>query len=464
MGRHLFIVEDDPALNELLVIHFEGQGYQVSSALTIKATLAQLESVAPDLFVLDHRLPDGTGLDLLEKLRSLDSELPVIMMTGTHDLELAIQAIKRGAYDFIHKPVQVDELDHAVGRALERLRLARQVTALRNGDEAAAKRGEMLGRSRAMLAVSKEIALASETTASVLITGESGTGKELVARAIHVHSHRPGLFLAVNCAAIVDTLLESELFGHEKGAFTGAVVRKEGKFELASEGTLFLDEVGDLALPLQAKLLRVLQEYTFERLGGTQQLTTNTRIVAATNRDLAREVEEGRFREDLHYRLNVIHIHVPPLRERREDIPLLTQGLLEKISASLHKPPLQVTDEALKRLIAYSWPGNVRELENVLTQAMVRARDPILDPELLPALREIPDVDHLLPTPKEEGPLLSLEQVEAAHIQRVLRFTHGHKGRTCDILGISRPALDRKIKKYTLDLGVKDTEDVAGLS
>jgi DNA-binding NtrC family response regulator len=323
------------------------------------------------------------------------------------------------------------------------------VAALSTGSEELAALGDMIGKSRLMVQVSKEIALASESDASVLITGESGTGKELVARAIHAHSGRCGLFLAVNCAAIVDTLLESELFGHEKGAFTGAVARKAGRFELAGDGTLFLDEIGELVPRLQAKLLRVLQERTFERLGGTQTLMTNARIVAATNRDIKQEADAGRFREDLLYRLDVIHIHVPPLRERREDIPLLVEGLLARIATAVHKPRISVTDDAVAQLAAYAWPGNVRELENVLTQAVVRARGSILDRDSMRLPRDA------APAASNGAVQASLElqtlgAVEAAHVRRVLEHTHGHKGKACAILGISRPALDRKIRKYGL--------------
>jgi two-component system response regulator AtoC len=266
----------------------------------------------------------------------------------------------------------------------------------------------------------------------------------------------PGPFVAINCAAIVDTLLESELFGHEKGAFTGASERKQGKFELAQDGTLFLDEIGELAPALQAKLLRVLQEQTFERVGGSQQLRTNARIIAATHRDLFAEVAAKRFREDLAYRLKVISIHLPSLRERLEDIPLLAEALMERIARKIHKPAAQLTDATLAALKAYDWPGNVRELENLLTQALVHARTDVLTPDLLLFPRSGQ------PGPQASGPTTTvntstpvertLDQVEAEHIQRVLEYTRGHKGNSCEILGISRPALDRKIKKYDLTL------------
>jgi two-component system response regulator AtoC len=298
-----------------------------------------------------------------------------------------------------------------------------------------------------MLEVSKAIALSAETAANVLVTGESGTGKEVVAHLIHQYSNRRGPFVAMNCAAIVDTLLESELFGHEKGAFTGADARRIGRFEVAREGTLFLDEVGELALPLQAKLLRSLQERSFQRVGGTDEIPFRARLIAATNRDLTREVAEGRFREDLLYRLNVIGIHLPPLRQRADDIPLLVEALVKKISRQIERPALPLADAALARLSTYSWPGNVRQLENVLTRALVHARGNLITPDLL----EIPDEAGPPTGSGDRSPdLRSLDQVEAEHIQRVLDHAEGHKGRTCEILGISRPALDRKIEKFGL--------------
>ncbi len=452
MSAHILIVDDDYGLGQMLTLHFEERGYTASVAGTCARALELAATVSPDLALLDQQLPDGTGLDLLARLNGEDPDLPVIMMTGAHDLELAIQAIKQGARDFVHKPIKLGELEHSVGQALEHRRLTRQVAALQPAPAPVPSLGDLIGRSDAMLKVSKEIALTAASDASVLVTGESGTGKEVVARAIHLHSARPGPFLAVNSAAIVDTLLESELFGHEKGAFTGAVERKPGKFELARDGTLFLDEIGELALALQAKLLRVLQEHSFERVGGTQTLTTNARIIAATNRDLEQEVRGKGFREDLLYRLNVIHIVLPPLRARPEDIPLLVTALLERIARDLHKPPLRVTDAALARLEAYAWPGNVRELENVLTQCMVRARTPLLTPDLLPLPQDTagPSGAAHGALADDGGRLLSLDEMEAQHVQAVLDHAGGHKGRTCEILGISRPALDRKIAKYGL--------------
>jgi len=447
MPTRLLIIEDDSQLNQMLTLHFEDAGFEVVGALSCGEAERLLSRLTPDLILLDQQLPDGTGLKLLQRILEQRPGQVVIMMTGRHDLELAIEAIKAGASDFIHKPIATEALDRVVAQVLENRRLSQQLTA--KVPEEHPHGGTLIGRGEAMLRVSKEIALSADTDAPVLISGESGTGKEVVARLIHLHSRRPGAFVAVNCAAIVDTLLESDLFGHEKGAFTGATTGKPGKFELAHDGTLFLDEVGELALPLQAKLLRALQERVFERVGGTEQIPTNARVIAASNRNLPEEVRQQRFREDLMYRLNVISIRLPPLRERREDIPLLTRAILGKICRRMERPVARISDTALARIEAYHWPGNVRELENVLTTAIVHARGQVLTPELL-QLNGASDTS--LPAPSECNAevLRSLDQVEAEHIQRVLEYAAGHKGKTCEILGISRPALDRKIAKYGL--------------
>ncbi len=454
MAQRLLIIEDDGNLNQMLQLHFEDQGFATVGVQTCAEGLTQLNQHAFDLLLLDQQLPDGTGLDLLQAVRAQEPDQLIVMMTGQHDLELAIRAIKSGAADFVHKPIETDELQIVVDRVLEARRLSRQVQALVPEPEETPEDRGLIGRSPAMLRVSKEIALSAASDATVLITGESGTGKEVVARHIHRHSEKSGPFVAVNCAAIVDTLLESELFGHEKGAFTGAIGRKPGKFELAQDGSIFLDEIGELAQPLQAKLLRVLQEQVFERVGGTQLISSNARIIAATNRDLFEEAGAGRFREDLAYRLKVISIHLPPLRERREDIPLLARALTERIARKIHKPAAQLTEPALLALQSHHWPGNVRELENLLTQALVHARGNAITPDLLAFPAEHPvSAAHAADTGQS---LRSLDQMEAEHIQLVLNHTRGHKGKSCEILGISRPALDRKIKKFALTLPHND--------
>jgi len=448
MARRILIIEDDPALNRMLAMHFEDQGFTVDSAERCAAGLELASSRPYDLALLDQQLPDGEGIELLPRLLEACPDSPVIMMTGQHDLELAIRAIKSGAADFIHKPLKTATLQATVDKVMA----ARKTEVAQPPNEQQRPLGDLIGRSDAMLDVSKQIALCASNSATVLISGESGTGKEVVARLIHQHSNRSGPFVAINCAAIVDTLLESELFGHEKGAFTGADRSKPGKFELAADGTLFLDEIAELAPPLQAKLLRALQERTIERVGGTRSVRTNARIIAATHRDLFAEVRAGRFREDLAYRLNVIVIEMPPLRERLEDIPLLTAALLEKTAAQNDRPTPAIAESAVALLQGHRWPGNVRELENVLTQALVLAREGQITPDHIRFVERTGDADATQPPTETTAELPTLEQVEAAHIQRVLDHTDGHKGRSCDILGISRPALDRKITKYGLRL------------
>lgn len=456
MNSRILIIEDESALAQMLAMHFEDEGHEVFHASTLREARQLEPTHQPDLILMDQGLPDGKGYDLLCEFQEQDIPATCIMMTAEHDLDLAIAAIKAGAFDFVHKPIKTDELNHTVNRALEHQKLARQVEALSTVPDESFAEPRLLGKSQAMLDVSKEIALVAGSNARVLITGESGTGKELVARAIHHHSQRPGPFMAINCAALVDNLLESELFGHERGAFTGATDRKPGKFELADNGTLFLDEVGEMALPLQAKLLRVLQEGTFERIGGRQQLTTNTRVIAATNRNLPEEIELGNFREDLYYRLNAMQIQLPPLRQRAEDIPTLVDGLLDRICRAEGKPNLQTTPEAMALLKHYNWPGNIRELHNVLTQAVIRARGSFIGPQEL-SINTDACYDQTALNCGEAGAQntpsgtpMTLADMEAKHIQYVLDYTKGHKGNSAKMLDISRPALDRKIEKYGL--------------
>lgn len=448
MNARILLVEDDAALAQMLTMHFEDQEHEIVHALTLAKAEYLIQSQQPDLIILDQSLPDGKGYDFLCQIIKSGVKTTIIMMTAEHDLELAIAAIKSGAFDFIHKPIKTAALDITVKRALEHQRLSRQVKALSTLSATANCQPRLLGQSDAMLNISKEIALIAESKARVLISGESGTGKELVARSIHHHSQRSGPFLAVNCAALVDNLLESELFGHEQGAFTGATQRKPGKFELAENGTLFLDEIGEMALSLQAKLLRILQEGTFERLGGTQQLRSNARVISATNRNLLAEIKLGNFREDLFYRLNTLNIDLPPLRKRNEDIPLICKGLLQRICRNEGKPNIQLTDNAQHYLQHYAWPGNIRELENILTQAVIRLRGTVIEVDHLNiSIQTEPDyTDHSETEPK------SLADMEAGHIRKVLLFCHGHKGNSCKILGISRPALDRKIVRYGLSI------------
>jgi len=446
MTHKLLIIEDDSSLSQMLTLHFGDQGMEVLVAHNCRDALQLAEEFQPDLMLLDQQLPDGLGNEQIPRLLAISPSSRIIMMTGVHDLELAIQAIQDGAADFIHKPVKTSLLQAAVDKAL-----AYTPATTSTREKTPPQIRELIGRSDAMLEVSKQIALSAQSKATVLITGESGTGKEIVARLIHQYSGLPGEFVAINCAAIVDTLLESELFGHEKGAFTGATSSKPGRFQQAQDGTLFLDEIGELAPQLQAKLLRALQEQVVEPVGSNLAVAVNARIIAATHRDLFAAAQEGQFREDLAYRLDVVHIHLPPLRERPDDIPLLVEALLARAAGKMERTTPPVDSGAMELLLQHDWPGNVRELENVLTQALVQAREGAITADLIRFHAPQDAASSPLP-PDDEDALLTLEEMEARHIQKVLWHTGGHKGNSCRILGISRPALDRKIKKYGLQV------------
>ena len=446
MSKKVLVVDDDPYSCDILRLHFQARGFEVATALTAREGLKKIKSFSPTIVLLDNRLPDLSGLSVLKQIEGLSENIFVIMVTAYVDMETTIQAMKAGAFEYINKPINPDELDLVINKINEIIRLKLRIDQFVGEESAQFRLDNIIGKSPRMLEVFKTIAIASESNATVLIEGESGTGKELIARAIHYHCNRNSPFVGINCSAIVETLLESELFGHEKGSFTGAIQRKEGKFELAENGTLLLDEVGDMSLSLQAKLLRVLQEREFERVGGSDKIRANVRIIAATNKHLEELIREGRFRKDLYYRLKVISIKVPPLRDRIEDIAPLVNHLLNKVNLTLHKNVQRVSPKVVDVLTSYSWPGNVRELENVLTRAIALARGDTLLEE---SLSLFPDIQSAA---SSSNGLASLKEVERHHIQKVLSKTGGHKGETCRILGISRPALERKIRKYRLIL------------
>jgi len=450
--ERILIVDDDRSIRELLSMHLEERGYGVVSAGTGAEGFKLAEETSPSVIILDMRLPDASGIDLIPELRKRAGETPVLMITAHHDMATTILAMKAGAFDYIHKPIDIRALDVALDRALEVRRLSRGTDFLSVEAQGAVKLDDIVGASPPMQQLFKDVGRVAASRATVLIQGESGTGKELIARIIHSYTAGGKPFIGINCSAIVDTLLESELFGHEKGSFTGAVASKIGKFELAEDGSIFLDEIGELSQNLQAKLLRVLQERELERVGGVKRIPVRARILAATNRDLAGEVQAGRFREDLYQRLKVVTLSIPPLRDRREDIPLLVEHLLVKINQRLHKNLRRVPRETLEKLMARSWPGNVRELENVLTRAAVLSQgDLLLEEHLVEASR--PEPRFAAPPPTVDGRMPTLDEVERAHIERVFALTKGHKGRTCQILGISRPTLERKLRKYGLEPG-----------
>jgi DNA-binding NtrC family response regulator len=449
---NVLIIEDDEVFSELLVMFMEDRQHQPITAYNLATARNLLDQAAPDVILLDQELPDGFGVDLLKEIVQNPDHPPVIMITGVSDNKLIMQVMRLGAQDYIRKPIDDIALDTTLTNALKSHRLTRQISAIKNTEDYQVDVGQIIGKSPSILDICKTVGSVAASNAPVLITGESGTGKEVVARALHYHSERPGLLLPINCSALSENLLESELFGHEKGSFTGAVATKQGKFELTDDGTLFLDELGEMPSSLQAKLLRVLQDGGFERVGGTRTLHSNSRIIAATNRDLPAMIADGDFREDLFYRLNVVHIHIPPLRERMEDLPMLIEHLLARVNQRQHTRVEHLAEEAWRCIKEYTWPGNIRELENILTRAAVLARsDTITLQELaLPANRAAGSRMHDQDDKAGALRLITLDQLEAEHIQAVLEHTRWHKGKACEILNISRPALDRKIAKYEL--------------
>jgi len=429
-------------------MHLEERGFGVMSAATGAEGFRLAAEASPAAIVLDIRLPDVSGIDLIPELRKRAAEAPVLMITAHHDMASTILAMKAGAFDYIHKPIDIQAFDVALDRALEVRRLSKGTDYLSVEGGGAFKMDDIVGTSPPMLQLFKDVGRVAASRATVLIQGESGTGKELIARVIHSYSAPQKPFIGIDCSAIVDTLLESELFGHEKGAFTGAVQTKPGKFELAEEGSIFLDEIGELSQNLQAKLLRVLQEREVDRVGGVRRIPIRARILAATNRDLAEEMRTGRFREDLYQRLKVVTLRLPPLRERAGDIPLLVEHLLVKINQRLHKNLRRVPREVIEKLQRRPWPGNVRELENVLTRAAVLSQGDMLLQEHLVDQGGIPRSE-ARPLPSVvDGRVATLDEVERDHIVRVWTLARGNKGKTCQMLGISRPTLERKLKKY----------------
>ncbi len=453
--ERILIVDDDRSIRELLSMHLEERGFGVMSASTGAEGFRLASESTPSAIVLDMRLPDASGIDLIPELKKRAAEAPVLMITAHHDMATTILAMKAGAFDYIHKPIDIQAFDVALDRALEVRRLSRGTDYLSVEGGRAFDMDDIVGTSPPMQQLFKDVGRVANSRATVLIQGDSGTGKELIARVIHSYSAPQKPFIGINCSAIVDTLLESELFGHEKGAFTGAVQAKPGKFELAEDGSIFLDEIGELSQNLQAKLLRVLQEREVERVGGVRRIAIRARILAATNRDLGGEVRAGRFREDLYQRLKVVTLRLPSLRERLEDVPLLVEHLLVKINQRLHKNLRRVPREVIEKLQRRPWPGNVRELENVLTRAAVLSQGDMLLEEAL--------VDPGM-TARQDGPtvpvavndrIATLDEVERDHIVRVWALTKGHKGKTCQMLGISRPTLERKLKKYAIAGGVE---------
>lgn len=447
MKERLLIVEDDADLRDLLQDDLEDAGYETVVAVDGRAALShiQRERECIDLLITDVRMPGLTGKELLISMREKRPEAPVIVITAFGSVEQAVEMVKAGAFQYLTKPFDTGELLRTVEKALEQSAAKRAQARLRR--EMPTAPAQIIGASRPMQELFRLIARAASSASTVLITGESGTGKELVARAIHELSRCKGAFVPVNCAAIPAELIEAELFGHTGQAFTGAKQARAGLFETAEGGTLFLDEIGELPLLVQPKLLRVLQEGTVRRIGADREREIAVRVVVATNRDLEKEVSESRFREDLYWRLNVIHLHIPPLRERPVDIPLLVEHFLNKTAEAGGRSALNVTPEALAILTAYSWPGNARELENAIERAVALADDSLLTPDDLPErIRSTGKTSALLARAREQR--LTLHDLEKEYIIETLRLTGGNKSRAAEILGFDRRTLHRKLDEY----------------
>jgi two-component system, NtrC family, response regulator HydG len=465
----ILIIDDNDTMREGMAATVRRMGHEVYSASGGAEGVALFKKQGADFVITDLKMDGMTGMAVLESLRDLDASVPTLIVTAFGTVETAVEAMRLGALDFLQKPFAPEVLRLKVLRGLEirnerraRMRAEAEVEALRSDAATSYGFGELVGRSAAMQAVFQLIEKVAARDVPVHIHGESGTGKELVARALHMHSLRKDkAFVKVNCGALTESLLESELFGHEKGSFTGAIKRKLGRFELAHEGTLFLDEVGDMSPGLQVKLLRVLQEHEFERVGGEETVKVDVRVISATHRDLKAEVQAGRFREDLYYRMHVVACVVPPLREHREDIPLLVEHFIKKQGPRLNAAITSISPDALARLCGYDWPGNVRELQNAMDQSLVFAEGARIEVEALPPVFRQASSKHLLPLPSGDRTLPEiLEDLERQLIQRAYDETKGIKTETARKLGIKTSALYYKLEKY--GIGVIAGREVGG--
>jgi two-component system, NtrC family, response regulator AtoC len=440
----ILVVDDEEIVRESLGGWLEKDGYTVGAMPDGKSALEKLRGERWTIMVVDLKMPGMDGLQVLEEAKKLQPDIAVVIMTAYATVDTAVSAMKMGAYDYLVKPFDPEELSIMMQKIISQQSLVRENAVLRQALKQEYQFRDLLSKSPAMQRVFELARTAARSNSTILVLGESGTGKEVLARAIHAESPRAGgPFVAVSCAALTETLLESELFGHERGSFTGATARRKGKFEVAHGGTLFLDEVGDIGQKLQLDLLRVLEDRKFHRVGGNDPIDVDVRIVAATNRDLKKAAHEGKFREDLFYRLNVIPIVIPPLRERREDIPLLVENFVERLSVEMKKRIDGVSAEAMTAIMAHDWPGNVRELRNILERGAVVSTGPVI--QLL---------DLGLPSkaeaPPKPGTLASLEEVERRHVAAVLAHTGGNVSQSARILGIDRVTLYNKMRKWGL--------------
>jgi len=445
---NILVIDDEATMRDSCRQALSRDGNRVEVAEDGLKGLAMLAKESFDLIILDLKMPGLSGMDVLKKIKDSDPEAMVIVITGYATVESAVEAMKRGAYDFIPKPFTPDSLRVIVKRALDKRALALENVLLRDELKASLGPDVILGRSKVMKAVEKLVQKVGPTDTTVLITGESGTGKELIAKAIHRHSSRKDKsFVAVDCGSLVENLFESELFGHVKGSFTGATATKYGRFELANGGTLFFDEIGNVSTNIQTKLLRVLQEREITKVGSSQIVKVDVRIIAATNRDLQETVKAGTFREDLFYRLSVVPITLPPLRQRRDDIPLLANHFLSKYNKKRGKNIKAISGRAMKALVEYDWPGNVRELENAIERAVVLTEDDMIKPSDLLYY----GLTFLTPSKSDAGQAQRLIDVEKEHIARTLKMFNGHRGRAAESLGIDRKTLRVKLKRYAIE-------------
>ncbi len=453
----ILIVDDEP--NYLVVLRelLEEEGFEALTADNAEKALSIAQESDLDLVVTDMRMPGMDGMDLLKTLKSIDIDLPIIMITAFGEVEMAVAAMQAGAFTYLNKPFDNEELVVNIRKAVEYYSLIKENRRLRGEMKSGYDFGNIIGKNKKMQQVYRLIEKVAPTNSSVLITGESGTGKELIAKAIHYNSPRDkGPFISINCAALPESLLESELFGHEKGAFTGAIAVRKGRFELAHNGTLLLDEVGEMPITLQPKLLRVIQEKNLERVGGSKTRHFDTRIVAATNKNLAEETQNGTFREDLFYRLNVLHIHLPPLRERVDDIPLLANHFLQKFAKELNRPNLEIDPTAMRALSTHPWRGNIRELENTLNRACILCPEDLITKDDLLPVAEGDTLHTPLPANLNYGQLLQpgmrlpdlLDNIEGDLIKKAMKDESNIKARAAESLGITKSLLQYKIKKY----------------
>jgi DNA-binding NtrC family response regulator len=478
MGQ-LLLVDDNPDLILAQMNHvFAASHHVIEVARTGEEGIRRVAEGAPDVVLLDLRLPDLSGLEVYRRIRQVDARIPVLFITAATAAEHAIEAMKQGAYDYLIKPLDTQHLRQVVDQAMELSRLSREPAVVAASPPEEERGDAIIGCCPAMLEVFKAIGRVAAQDVTVLVTGESGTGKELVARAIYQHGARAkGPFLAINCAAIPDALLESELFGHEKGAFTGAERRRIGKFEQCSGGTLFLDEVGDMPLATQGKVLRLLQDQAFERVGSNETIQTDVRLITATNRDLEEEAARGKYRPDLYYRLSVFTIHLPPLRERSDDLPMLVRHYLRRFNRELGREVREVTPEAMEQLRGYSWPGNIRELQSVLKQALLKVTGPVLTPAFLPATVSAPGARPAPSPSAQEAPTVETflrqrlqdvredlyqdvhRQIDRLLLPLVLQATGGNQLQAARLLGITRRTLRLKLRELGLSV-TKTIEEV----